>query len=211
MPMSTRVESGYDTLIKGKSHKNDVSPVRVSRTFTSHGNKQSLANVESIIDYKGSNNLTWGEGRILKSSRFMSVFAAFFLIGLGGCVGSSTPPTSHGGPVQDYVSLIDHLRAASVTVVPTGTVAQPSFSVTGQIITVNGEQVQVYEYANDDGANTDAARISPDGGTIGNSMVDWIAPPHFYKVGQLIVLYVGTSKTVINILETTLGTQFAGR
>src|SRR6266699_2128741 len=57
--MSTRVESGNDTLIKGKSHKNDVSPVRVSRTFTSHGNKQSLANVESMIDHRGSNILTW--------------------------------------------------------------------------------------------------------------------------------------------------------
>ncbi len=141
----------------------------------------------------------------------MSVFVAFFLIGLVGCEGSPTPPTSHGGPVKDHVSLIDHLRAASATVVPIGTVAQPFFSVTGQIITVNGEQVQVYEYTNDDGANTDAARISPDGGTIGNSMVDWIAPPHFYKVGQLIVLYVGMNTSLMKILEMTLGPQFAGR
>jgi len=109
------------------------------------------------------------------------------------------------------VSLIDHLRAANATVVPTGTVAQPFFSVTGQIITVNGEQVQVYEYTNDDGANTDAARISPDGGTIGNSMVDWIAPPHFYKKGQLIVLCVGTSTSLMKVLESTLGAKFAGR
>ena len=164
-----------------------------------------------MIDHKGSNNLTWGEGRILKNSRFMSVFVACFLIGLVGCGGSSTPPISHGGPVQDYVSLIDHLRAASATVVPTGTVAQPFFSVTGQIITVNGEQVQVYQYANEDGANTDSARISPDGGTIGNSMVDWIAPPHFYKVGQLIVLYVGMNTSLMKVLEMTLGPQFAGR
>ena len=141
----------------------------------------------------------------------MSVFVAFFLIGLGGCIGSSTPPTSHGGQVQDYVSLIDHLRAVSATVVPTGTVAQPFFSVTGQIITVNGEQVQVYEYANDDGANTDAARISPDGGTIGNSMVDGIAPPHFYKKSKLIVLYIGSNTAIMHFLETTLGPQFAGR
>jgi hypothetical protein len=147
----------------------------------------------------------------MKSSRFMSVFIAFFLIGVVGCGGSSTPPTSHGGPVKDYVSLIDHLRAASATVVPTGSVTQPFFSVTGQSITVNGEPVQIYEYANEDDANADAARISPDGGTIGNTMVDWIAPPHFYKKGQIIVLYVGSNTTVMNILKTTLGTQFAGR
>lgn len=65
----------------------------------------------------------------MKNSRLISVFVALLLIGLVGCGGSSTPPTSHGGPVKDYVSLIDHLRAASATVVPTGTVTQPFFSV----------------------------------------------------------------------------------
>jgi hypothetical protein len=147
----------------------------------------------------------------MKYSRLISIFVAFLLLGLGGCGGSSTPPTSHGGPVRDYVSLIDHLRAASATVVPTGMVTQPFFSVTGQVIMVNGEQVQIYEYANEDGANADAARISPDGGTIGNSMVDWIAPPHFYKKGQLVVLFVGTSTSVMGVLKEILGPQFAGR
>lgn len=147
----------------------------------------------------------------MKSSRLMNVFVALFLVGLIGCGGSLTPPTSHGEPVKDYVSLIDRLRAASVTVVPTGTVTQPFMSVTGQTIKVNGEQVQVYLYANEDDANADAARISPDGGTIGNSMVDWIAPPHFYKVGQLIVLYIGTNTSLMKVLESTVGPQFAGR
>lgn len=147
----------------------------------------------------------------MNSSRLISIFVVLLLLGLVGCGGSSTPPTSHGGPVKDYVSLVDHLRSAGATVVPTGSVTQPFFSVPGLVITVNGEQVQIYEYANDDGANTDAARISPDGGTIGNSMVDWVASPHFYKVGQLIVLYVGTNKAVTHVLEMTLGPQFAGR
>ena len=147
----------------------------------------------------------------MKCSRLISIFVALLLLGLVGCGGSSTPPTSHGGPIKDYVSLVDHLRAAGATVVPTGAVTQPFLSVSGQVITVNGEQIQIYEYANEDDANAEAARISADGGAVGNTMVDWIAPPHFYKKGQIIVLYVGTSTTVINILETTLGTQFAGR
>jgi hypothetical protein len=147
----------------------------------------------------------------MKCSRLISIFVALLLLGLGGCGGSSTPPTSHGGPVKDYVSLVDHLRGVGATVVPTGSVSQPFFSVPGRVITVNGEQVQIYEYANEDDANAEAARISPDGGAVGNTMVDWIAPPHFYQKGQIIVLYVGTSTTVINILEMTLGTQFAGR
>ncbi len=146
----------------------------------------------------------------MKCSRYMcvSVFVALLLLGLAGC---GEPATSHGGPVVDYVSLIDHLRAAGATVVPTGTVTQPFFSVTGQLITVNGQQVQVYEYVNEESANSDAARISPDGGTVGNAMVNWIAPPHFYKRGKIIVLYAGTNPSVIHVLETMLGSQFAGR
>ena len=86
----------------------------------------------------------------MKSSRFISVFVACFLLGLVGCGGSATPPTSHGGPVKDSVSLIDHLRAANVTVVPPGTMKHPFFSVTCQVMMVNSEQVQVYEYAIED-------------------------------------------------------------
>jgi hypothetical protein len=46
------------------------------------------------------------------------------------------------GSCKDYVSLINHLRAASASVVPTGSVTQPFYSVYGQAIMVNGEQVQ---------------------------------------------------------------------
>ncbi len=147
----------------------------------------------------------------MKCSRLMSVYVALFLLGLVGCGGSSTEPTSHGGPVKDYVSLVDHLRGVGATVVPTGSVTQPFFAVSGQVIKVNGEQVQIYEYADEEAANADAAHISPDGGTMGSTIVDWIAPPHFYKKGQLIVLYVGIDTSVIHILETLLGPQYAGR
>jgi hypothetical protein len=143
--------------------------------------------------------------------RLISIFVALLLFGLAGFGGAATPPASHGSPVKDYVSLVDHLRAAGATAVPTGSVTQPFFSVPGQVMTVKGEQVQIYEYADEEAANADAARISPDGGTIGNSMVDWVAPPHFYKGGQIIVLYVGTNKAVMHLLDTTLGPQFAGR
>jgi hypothetical protein len=38
-----------------------------------------------------------------------------------------------------------------------------------------------------------------------------VATPHFYKAGRLIVLYVGDSTGVTNVLEAELGQQFAGR
>jgi hypothetical protein len=122
-----------------------------------------------------------------------------------------TPIVSHGGSVADYVSLIDNLRAAGTTVEPKGEVSQAFFSVKGQVISVNGGEVQVFEYADESAAEADAALISPDGGSIGTTMVTWVAAPHFYKIGKLIVLYVGNDSAVIKVLESVLGPQFAGR
>jgi len=147
---------------------------------------------------------------LMKHTRLLAAFVPLLLFLLAGCGEPAMPTTSHGGPVRDYVSLIDHLRAAGATVVPVGPVTQPFFAVTGQSITVNGEQVQVYEYANEETASVDAAHISSDGGTVGNALVDWTAPPHFYKTGKLLVLYLGTNSSVMNVVSMTLGPQFAG-
>jgi len=39
----------------------------------------------------------------------------------------------------------------------------------------------------------------------------WVAPPHFYKAGRIIVLYVGENAAVTEALDTVLGPQFAGK
>ncbi len=122
-----------------------------------------------------------------------------------------TDVTSHGGPVTDYVSLIDNLRATGATVEPSGKISQPFFFVEGQVISINGVEVQVFEYADIAVADAEANLVSHDGSSIGTSMVNWVATPHFYKTGKLIVLYVGDNMTVISTLETVLGPQFAGR
>ena len=123
-----------------------------------------------------------------------------------------TPPiTSHGGPVTDYISLVDNLRAAGATVNPVGEVEQPFFSVKGLVVKVNDNDVQVFEYSDANAAENEAKSISPDGSSVGTSMPFWVAPPHFYKVEKLIVLYVGENKDTIGILDSVLGPQFAGR
>lgn len=127
-----------------------------------------------------------------------------------GCV-SEKPPVSHDGPVTDYVSLIDNLRQVGATVESAGEVAQPFFSVTGNIMVVNSGDVQVFEYVDAAAAEAEAALVSPDGSSVGTSMVGWVASPHFYRIEKLIVLYVGDSETVTDVLESVLGQQFAGR
>ena len=107
--------------------------------------------------------------------------------------------------------MIDPLLATGADVNVTGEVVnQPFFSVAGTIILVNGERVQVLDYGEVDDPEA-AAQISPDGSSIGTTMVSWVAPPHFFRTETAIVLYVGEDPKVIEALTSVLGPQFAGR
>ena len=105
---------------------------------------------------------------------------------------------------------MEHLRAAGATIAPAGNVSQPFFEPHGQVLTVNGEDVQAFEFANAEEADTVAETVSRDGRSIGTNMIGWVAPPHFYKAGKLIVIYIGSDSDVINALQEALGSQFAG-
>jgi hypothetical protein len=120
----------------------------------------------------------------------------------------STPATSHGGPVVDQVSFIDALRKAGFNVTPGSKMTQPFLSAAGQTLAVNTESVQVYEYPDEAAAASDASKIQPDA-TIAGTSVMWVAQPHFYRAGKLIVLYVGTNATLLTGLDSVLGKPFA--
>lgn len=108
---------------------------------------------------------------------------------------------NHGASVDISSDRIDH-----------------GLTILSQRLEVNGENVYVYEYPDSATANTDTTTISPDGYNItrtkGTAIEvrhgDWIAPPHFYNKDRLIVVYAGSNATIIRMLETTLGPQFAG-
>jgi Tol biopolymer transport system component len=125
--------------------------------------------------------------------------------------GDQEPTTSQpDGGSLDTQGFIDALVSAGATAVRESEIEQPFFSVPGQIITVNGESIQVFEYADAAQADVDAGQVAPDGGSIGTTMATWVGPPHFYRAERLIVLYVGEDQSVIELLETVLGPQFAG-
>lgn len=120
-------------------------------------------------------------------------------------------PISHGGPVVDYVSLIDMLRSKGATVTPQGEVSQELFSMSGNAILVNRANVQVFTFGSELEAKTQAEQINPDGSGTKTMMITWVEPPHFYRKGKIIVLYVGSDPETISLLEQVLGEQFAGR
>ena len=145
----------------------------------------------------------------MKHHLIFLVSLSLVVVGLATCRPKSTGP--RGEQVMDRANLVDSLRAAGAKVEPAGEVSQPFFSVKGQIIKVSGSDVQVFEYASAAAADTEAKGVSPDGSVVGRSRVGWIAPPHFYKKGKLVVLYLGDDTTVIKVLESVLGRQFAGK
>ena len=76
---------------------------------------------------------------------------------------------------------------------------------------MNGDDAQAFQFAGEFEADAIAETVSADGSSVGTSMISWAAPPHFYKAGRLIVVYVGSEGGVINILREITGPQFAGR
>ena len=113
-----------------------------------------------------------------------------------------------GRSVKELSSLIKNLRAKGATVVLTNEkVSQPFFPVAARIINVNGQSVQVFEFPNAAAAKAETKRI----GVKGTTSVAWIAPPHFFHGGRLIVLYVGDNESILKLLTTVLGPQFAGQ
>ena len=118
---------------------------------------------------------------------------------------------AQAGLARDYAGVVDGIRAEGADVTPAGGVTQEFLSAKGQAITVNGEQVQVFEYADESAVEADASKVSPDGGTVGTTMITWVATPHFFRSGRVMVLYVGDDASTLKVLETVLGPQFAGR
>lgn len=73
-------------------------------------------------------------------------------------------------------------------------------------------RLSVYELASEQAAATYASHCS--GGDYINPqagqaiMVDYAAPPHFYRDHELIAVYVGTDPQALSLLSSVLGSPF---
>ena len=130
-----------------------------------------------------------------------------------GAAGCSAPQPVAPGPILTISGLVEALRSQQVAVrvielLPRD--SNPFFSVPGTVVTVNDENVTVFQYTRSSDADRDAATISPDGRGVGTSQISWVGPPHFYKKDAYIVLYVGRSASVTAALAAVLGPRIAG-
>jgi hypothetical protein len=118
-----------------------------------------------------------------------------------------------------YADLLAALRAQDAAVQEHGTASTPTFQGAGHELLVNGADVAAYAYGTALAAQYDASRVSSDGATFRGGVgpfggravtVDWIAPPHHYRRGRVIVSYIGDDSAITTLLTGILGPQFAG-
>src|SRR3972149_7888303 len=122
-------------------------------------------------------------------SIFLSSIGLLFVVAVGCATGGekvsgpnqAQQRQSKSAAVTDYPSLIKSLRASGAGATAVGEVDQPFFSITGMMIKVYGEDVQVFQYANVAAADAEAVPISRDGTTVGTRKIYWIGSPPFSK------------------------------
>ena len=136
------------------------------------------------------------------------------LITTFGCAGgrdTALPGARASSTSSGVDEVIAALREAGVQVRSSGTVDQPFFPVPAQVYTVDGNDLQLYEFATAADAESAAAEVSPTGSAVGTSMMSWMAPPHFFRKDRVIANYLGSSEKILAELQGVLGPQFAGR
>lgn len=157
------------------------------------------------------------EGKPLRHQLSRALGAGFLTLAIAaGCSVAPEQRTSHGGPVSDHVSFVDHLRQKGFKVEVTGEVRQPFLGAEGTLLRISGgelgkpAEVQSYDYEEAQAAKADAERIGPEGNPRG-AHISWVGPPHFFRKEKVLVIYVGDDQGVIKLLRELLGPQFAGK
>jgi hypothetical protein len=104
-----------------------------------------------------------------------------------------------------YDQLIAELRAQGA-VVGVGSVPAENtlLSVSGLELNVDGEIVQAFEYVDGAAATADASAIYY-GENPAWDGIDWHYMPRLYQVNNVLVLYVGSDKGIMMMLESAFG------
>ena len=90
------------------------------------------------------------------------------------------------------------------------TVLHPFFRVPGQIVHVNGQDLQVFVYPDAVTRKSDSARISADGKLIAGEVVNWPVEPQFASNGNVLTVLLSTDARLGGRVEraiTTLGDE----
>lgn len=127
---------------------------------------------------------------------------------------SRSRPAQVAGASMDYTQLLRRLEQEGLRVKPLGRARVDFLQESAYLARVENEELRVFEFASDADAAQAAGHVSPDGyeysTPTGGASVSWVAPPHFFRSGRTIVLYLGQQKSILQPLSELLGHEFAG-
>ncbi|GAE35158.1 hypothetical protein [Halalkalibacter akibai] len=86
-----------------------------------------------------------------------------------------------------------------------------NFAASQTILKLDDGRIHIFEFRDPIEMENESLFVSKDGFRIGHSFYSWVSQPHFYKKGNIIVLYVGENKEIIRCLDKLLGKPFAGQ
>lgn len=142
------------------------------------------------------------------------VYIAIVAVACGGDPerddGGSYKPPPPPDLASTYTELFDALQDRELDPADGGTLRQPFLSVSGRVVATSYGDIQVFEYADAAAMEDEAATISEDGATIGNTVIGWVDVPHLFKHGRIIAITVGRDSTLSNALRGAMGPEFAG-
>jgi hypothetical protein len=92
-----------------------------------------------------------------------------------------------------------------------GRITKPYLSVPGIIVMVNGQPLQVFQYADAAALAVDVAGLAPTASSINGIPLAWPAAPHFWRKDGLLVLAVTNDPTLVELVGSVMGPAFAGR
>ncbi len=142
----------------------------------------------------------------------MMILALMQGISLSATLACSSPPTGPTSEIGTRNQLVSSLRTKSLNVSISGETSPSAngyFSVASTDLRVENDLLKVFEYGTAREMDADARFVSSEGQPNPRAGIGWISKPHFYKHGQIIVLYIGCNKEIVEVLDELLGPAIA--
>ncbi len=108
------------------------------------------------------------------------------------------------GPDSDLNVFISHLTGSNLSVGAMKPVSRKNFTVGGEMVVMNGDNIQVFEYGDHTGALGDATSLAAKYLSSWRS-ASWKKNIHLYVDGKFVVFYMGSHADILGSLEQNAG------
>lgn len=159
----------------------------------------------------------------MKSLLVKVIVGMLVLLSVTGCASSQAQPTGQAvvpvtgfntpyfgtvvstPNVQNFDQLVREAETYGLNASLVGPIQQPFFSQAGEIILINGQQVQVFQFPSANEQKQAVGQIPRKGTPVAGTPVVQTEPLRVWSGGKLIALYSGQNPQVISFLNAVFG------